>query len=89
VLATVADAPDGAEAGPPIGPQTLEQYLRSRTAELVLHAPDLGTDIEPPAAPLAERGAFLAERAARQGRGLEVVLALSDRRPLSPHFSVF
>jgi Mycothiol maleylpyruvate isomerase N-terminal domain len=89
VLATVAEAPDDAEVGTPFGPQTLEQYLRSRTAELVLHGLDLGTDVEPPAVALAECGAFLVERAVRQGQGLEVVLALSGRRPLSPNFSVF
>jgi Mycothiol maleylpyruvate isomerase N-terminal domain len=89
VLAVVADAPDDAEVGTPFGPQTLDQYLRSRTAELVLHGLDLGTDVQPPAAALAECGGFLAERAVRQGRGLEVVLALSGRRPLPPHFNVF
>jgi len=60
--------------GPPWsdGEQTLDTYLRSCAAELVLHGLDLGTNLEPPPEALAECGAFLVERAVRRGRGLDV-----------------
>ena len=58
-LATVTAAPDGARVGTPFGEQTLDTYLRSRTAELLLHGVDLGTDVDPPSAALVECGAFL------------------------------
>ena len=88
-LALVVAAPDDATVGTPFGEQTLDTYLRSRTAELVLHGLDLGTDIEPPVEALTECAAFLARRAAMSGRGVEMVRALSGRGTLSPGFSVY
>ncbi len=85
----VATAPDDATVGTPFGQLTLDAYLRSRTAELVLHGLDLGTGLEPPPATLVECGAFLVERAVQKGRGVDVVLALSGRGTLPPGFSVY
>jgi len=85
----VEAAPDDATVGTPFGEQTLDSYLRSRTAELVLHGLDLGTDIEVPPAALVDCGAFLVERAVRQGSGLDVVRALSGRGALPPDFNVY
>jgi hypothetical protein len=88
-LAAVAAAPDDARVGTPFGEQTLDTYLRSRTAELVLHGMDLGTDVEPPQEALIECGAFLVERAGRGGQGADVVRALSGRGSLPPDFNVY
>jgi hypothetical protein len=92
-LAVVDAAPNGAQVGTPFGEQTLDTYLRSRTAELVLHGVDLATNVEvPPEVPpeaLVECGAFLVERAVRRGLGLNVVCALSGRSTLPPGFNVY
>lgn len=88
-LAMLAKAPDDATVGTPFGEQPLDAYLRSRTAELVLHGLDLGTDLEPPPAAVLECGVFLMERAVRSGRGLEVVRALSGRGTLPAGFTVY
>jgi len=85
----MASAPDDAVVGTPFGEQPLEAYLRSRTAELVLHGLDLGTAVEPPAEALADCGAFLVSRAIRSGRGVDVVRALSGRAALEPGFTVY
>ncbi len=87
--AVVAAAPDDAIVGTPFGEQALDAYLRSRTAELVLHGIDLGTDVGPPPEALMECGVFLVERAVRSDRGLEVVRALSGRGPLAAGFNVY
>lgn len=89
VLAMVAAAPDDAKVGTPFGEQALGTYLRSRTAELVLHGLDLGTDLDPPPEALVECGAFLMERAVRRGQGSEVVRALSGRGTVPPDFNVY
>ncbi len=88
-LAMVAVAPNDAKVGTPFGEQMLDTYLRSRTAELVLHGLDLGTKLDPPPEALVECGAFLVERAVRSGRGLEVVRALSGRGILPTDFNVY
>jgi hypothetical protein len=87
-LAVVAGAPDDATVGTPFGEHSLDAYLRSRTAELVLHGVDLATQVDVPAEALAECGLFLMERAAQSGHGLEVVRALSGRGALPPGFNV-
>jgi len=89
VLALVATAPDDAKVGTPFGEQTLDTYLKSRTAELLLHGVDLGTDVEAPPEALVECGTFLVKRAVRSGHGLEVLRALSGRGTLPPGFSVY
>jgi hypothetical protein len=88
-LAMVAAAPNDAKVGTPFGEQTLDTYLQSRTAELVLHGLDLGTNLDPPPEALVECGAFLVERAVRRGRGLDVVRTLSGRGSLPPDFNVY
>jgi hypothetical protein len=88
-LTVVSGAPDDAKVGTPFGEQTLDSYLRSRTAELLLHGVDLGTDVEPPPEALLECGTFLVECAVKSGRGLLVTCALSGRTPLPPDFNVY
>jgi hypothetical protein len=89
VLAVIAAAPDNARVGTPFGEEMLGTYLRSRTAELVLHGLDLGTNCDVPADALFECGGFLVERAVGGGEGLAVVRALSGRGNLPPSFSVY
>lgn len=88
-LVTVAAAPEGAIVGTPFGEELLETYLASRTAELVLHGLDLGTELEPPDEATTAAAAFLAGRAVRLGRGVELLRALSGRGTLAPGFSVY
>jgi hypothetical protein len=88
-LAMVEAAPDDARVGTPFGEQSLDSYLRSRTAELVLHGLDLGTDVDVPTEALVECGTFLVERAVRGGNGTDVVRALSGRGTLAPDFNVY
>lgn len=89
VLALVASVPDDAVVGTPFGEQTLDAYLRSRTAELVLHGLDLATGLEPPVPALDACGAFLVSRAVSRGDGVDVVRALSGRGSLPAGFNVF
>ncbi|HSS10208.1 MAG TPA: maleylpyruvate isomerase N-terminal domain-containing protein [Acidimicrobiales bacterium] len=88
-LAMVAAAPEDATVGTPFGERKLDTYLRSRTAELVLHGVDLGTDVTVPSEALVECGGFLVDRAVRTGHGLDVVRALSGRGTLPPGFTVY
>jgi len=88
-LAVLAAVPDGAVVGTPFGEQTLVSYLRSRTAELLLHGMDLRTNVEVPADALVECGGFLVELAVRRGQGLDVVRALSGRGTLPSGFNVY
>ena len=85
----VAAAPDDAMVGTPFGEMRLDGYLRSRTAELVLHGMDLGTDVEVPAVALAVCGSFLMDRAVRTGQAIEVVRALTGRAPLAEGFNLY
>jgi hypothetical protein len=89
VLAMVAEAPADAKVGTPFGELTLETYLRSRTAELVLHGIDLGTNVDVPPDALQGCGEFLVARAVGRGQGLDVARALSGRGALPPGFSVY
>lgn len=88
-LAMVAAAPDDAKVGTPFGEQTLADWLRSRTAELVLHGMDLAADIDAPPEALVECGCFLLERAVPRGSGQDAVRALSGRATLPAGFSVY
>ncbi len=93
-LAVVASAPDDAVAGTPFGARPLAAYLRSRTAELVLHGLDLQAalapaTIAPPPEALLECAAFLIGQAVDKGRGVDVVRALSGRGALDAGFSVY
>lgn len=87
--AVVAAAPADAVVGTPFGVQTLDRYLQSRTAELVLHGLDLDTNIEPPIDAVSGCAAFLVMRATNGGRGVDVVRALSGRGSLPPGFNVY
>jgi hypothetical protein len=88
-LAMAGSAPDDAMVGTPFGEQRLATFLRSRTAELVLHGMDLGTDTEVPADALVECGVSLMETAVRKGDGRDVVRALSGRGTLPQGFNVY
>lgn len=61
-----AAAPDDAKVGTPFGEQRLADYLRSWTAELVLHGMDLAVNIDAPPEALVECGCFLLERAVKE-----------------------
>lgn len=88
-LAVIASAPNDAVVGTPFGERSLDSYLRSRTAELVLHGLDLGTSVVPPAEAVAECAAFLVSQAVGSGHGVDVVRALSGRGTLAPGFNVY
>jgi hypothetical protein len=88
-LAMVDAAPNDATVGTPFGEQSLDTYLRSRTAELVLHGLDLATNVEVPPEALVECGAFLVHRAVQRGLGIDVVGALSGRGTLPSDFNVY
>jgi hypothetical protein len=88
-LQVIAAAPDDATVGTPFGQLSLDSYLRSRSAELVLHALDLGTAVEPPSEAVMECGAFLISRAIQSGRGVAVVRALSGRGSLPSGFNLY
>lgn len=89
VLAMAASTPDGALVSTPFGEQMLATYLRSRTAELVLHGLYLGTDIKVPPDALVACGVSLVELAVSRGHGLVVVRALSGRGTLPPGSNVY
>jgi len=88
-LTVIAAAPDDAVVGTPFGERSLDSYLPSRTAELVLHGLDLDTSVDAPAEALAECGAFLLSQAIGSGAGVAVVRALSGRGTLTPGFNVY
>ncbi len=88
-IALAQAAPDDAMVGTPFGEQRLADYLRSRTAELVLHGLDLGTDVQPPSIALEQCGTYLLGVAQWKGHGLDVIRALTGRGSLPEGFNVF
>ena len=76
------------------GGMRLENYLSTRTFELVVHSLDIAAavpDIEPPEFSdqlLSEVARVGATAAVLQGRGVELMLALTGRGSLSPGFSI-
>jgi len=76
------------------GGMHLENYLSTRTFELVVHSLDIAAalpDIEPPEFSdqlLSEVARVAATAAVLLGRGVELILALTGRGSLSPGFSV-
>ena len=69
-----------------------EEYLQTRTFELVVHAIDLARAIDAPVAPpsgaLASATALATRAAVRGGRGVDLLLALTGRSPHGP-ISIF
>ena len=67
-------------------------YLPTRTFELVVHGFDIAAaadlDFDPPGPVLEETAALAARVSARAGRGADLLLALTGRRPLPDHFSI-
>jgi hypothetical protein len=76
------------------GGMRLENYLSTRTFELVVHSLDIAAavpDIEPPEFSdqvLGEVASVAAIAAVLRGRGVELMLALTGRAALSPGFSI-
>jgi uncharacterized protein (TIGR03083 family) len=75
-----------------VGGMRLGDYLPTRIFELVVHTLDLaaalGAPLRPPAAPAQISLELAAAVALRSGRGSDVLLALTGRRPLPVGFSV-
>ena len=92
VLGLVATADDARLLSTPVGGMRLRAYLPTRTFELVVHTLDLavalGVPAEPPPEPARLSLQIAAELTLRSGRGAEVLLALTGRRPLPDGFSV-
>ena len=75
------------------GGMRLRSYLPTRTLELVVHGLDIATAVDLPApdyrpAVLSEVAEVAAGAAVLQGRGLELIRALTGRAPLAHGFSV-
>jgi len=74
------------------GGMRLDEYLRTRTFELVVHGLDLaaasGVDPAFPAGPLVDAATLAAEVAVLGGEGPDLLLAVTGRRPLPAGFSV-
>ena len=97
VRASAEEALDGLAGDDPVvetlgGGMRVSDYLPTRTFELVVHALDvaaaLGTTFEPPHDALAETVRVAADSALELDLGVDVVLALTGRRPLPPGSSV-
>lgn len=69
----------------------LDQYLRTRVVELVVHSIDLaraiGADHTPPAGGIATAVSLLAGTAAHKGQGVTLLMALTGRAQLPPGFT--
>ena len=88
-----ADRPDNPLITTVAGGMRLANYLPTRTLELVVHSLDIAAAIGRPAPEfgeqvLAEVIGLAAGAAVLQGRGPELLLALTGRRPLPSDFSV-
>jgi mycothiol maleylpyruvate isomerase-like protein len=74
------------------GGMRLAAYLETRTFELVVHGGDIaratGLELALPTAALAEAAALAGRVAAVQGRGPELLAALTGRAPLPATFSL-
>ena len=92
VLAKVAAADDAAYVASAAGGMRLIDYLPTRTFELVVHTADLavalGVETSPPAAAETSALQLAADLAREQGSRVDVLLALTGRRPLAPAFSL-
>jgi uncharacterized protein (TIGR03083 family) len=69
----------------------LDQYLRTRVVELVVHSIDLaraiGSEHTPPAEGIATTVSLLAGTAAHKGQGVALLMALTGRAPLPEGFT--
>jgi uncharacterized protein (TIGR03083 family) len=76
----------------PVGGMLLSSYLPTRTFELAVHSLDIaaaiGVVVELDPVVLADSLAIAADTAARSGKGVPVLLALTGRTPLPDGFSV-
>jgi uncharacterized protein (TIGR03083 family) len=76
----------------PVGGMLLSQYLPTRTFELAVHSLDIavaiGVVLELDPVVVADCVAIAADTAARTGKGVPVLLALTGRTPLPEAFSV-
>jgi uncharacterized protein (TIGR03083 family) len=92
VLAKVAAADPAQQIETIAGGMTLEEYLRTRTFELVVHGIDIDRALEREPAPdplaLADSLVLAAEAAAVAGKGVDLLLALTGRSVLPAGFSV-
>jgi uncharacterized protein (TIGR03083 family) len=92
VQAKVGSAPDDAFVGTAAGGMRLVDYLPTRTFELVVHTADLTSalDIEPmpPAVAAASALRLATDLSLERGSAVDVLLALTGRRPLPAGFSV-
>lgn len=74
------------------GGMRVSDYLPTRTFELTVHCLDIaeatGLDFAPPAEALADTLALAGASAMRLGLGVDLLLALTGRRPLPPGTSV-
>jgi hypothetical protein len=74
------------------GGMRLEEYLRTRTFELVVHGFDIaaacGVDPDVASEPLIDAATLAAEVAVRAGRGPALLMALTGRSRLPEPFSI-
>ncbi len=92
VLAKVESAADDAFVATIAGGMRLIDYLPTRTFELVVHTADLAAALDAPSDPPAEAAdsaLHLAAQLAREhGAAVDVLLALTGRRPLPAGFTL-
>ena len=92
VQARVSAADDGAFVATAAGGMRLADYLPTRTFELVVHTADLAAALDvvtvPPHEALASAMHLAVQLAGENGDGVDVLLALTGRRPLPPGFTV-
>lgn len=92
VQAKVASAPDDAFVATVAGGMRLIDYLPTRTFELVVHTADLtsalGIAAAPPSVAAASALRLAADLALERESAVDVLLALTGRRPLPDGFSI-
>ena len=92
VQAKVASAPDDAFVATVAGGMRLIDYLPTRTFELVVHTADLTSALRiaqaPPSVAAASALRLAADLALERESAVDVLLALTGRRPLPDGFSI-
>lgn len=88
----VGAAPDDAFVASVAGGMRLADYLPTRTFELVVHTADLAAALDivtrPPAVAVESALHLAAQLVGELGAEVDVLLALTGRRPLPPNFTV-